>query len=204
MERWEEKFWEQGFRRVAGVDEAGRGPLAGPVVAAAVIFPPSLDLPLLKDSKLLSPKKRWELACRIVELAEDWAIGIGSVAEIDLLGIREATFRAMYRALCSLRLPPDMVLIDGNSSPPLPWPHLTIVKGDSRVASVAAASILAKVTRDRLMEDLHPLFPQYNFKRHKGYPTKEHKELLARYGPVSLHRRTFAPVRHFWEDKKNG
>ncbi|RDV84002.1 ribonuclease HII [Ammonifex thiophilus] len=203
MERWEEELWKQGFKRVAGVDEAGRGPLAGPVVAAAVIFPPLVDLPLLRDSKLLSPKKRWELACCIMELAEDWAIGMASVAEIDLLGIREATFRAMHRALCSLRHPPDMVLIDGNSSPPLPWPHLTIVKGDNRVASVAAASILAKVTRDRLMEDLHLLFPQYNFKQHKGYPTREHKELLARYGPVSLHRRTFAPVRLLGEARRD-
>ncbi|MGO0122565.1 ribonuclease HII [Desulfothermobacter acidiphilus] len=203
MERWEEFFWAQGFKQIAGVDEVGRGPLAGPVLAAAVVFPPRIKLPHLRDSKQLSPKKRWQLALQVMELAEDWSVGMGSVAEIDLLGIKEATFRAMRRALAALRRDPELVMVDGNAAPPLPWSCLTIVKGDARVASIAAASILAKVVRDRLMEDLHLVFPQYNFRQHKGYPTREHLDRLRRYGPGALHRRSFAPLADLAGERRN-
>ncbi|HIE11995.1 MAG TPA: ribonuclease HII [Desulfotomaculum sp.] len=191
----EKRLNRQGFHRIAGVDEAGRGPLAGPVVAGAVILPEAVYLPGLADSKVLSPKKRACLAEQIFATALTWSVGVASVAEIDALNIRCASFLAMHRALEALRFQPEYVVVDGSAIPDLPLPQTGIVRGDARVAAVAAASIIAKVTRDRLMEDIHREFPQYGFSRHKGYPTREHFESLARFGPTPHHRRSFGPVK---------
>ncbi|HHP51098.1 MAG TPA: ribonuclease HII [Moorella mulderi] len=188
---WEEGFWKRGLLHIAGVDEAGRGPLAGPVTAAAVILPQGLFIPGLKDSKELTPLQRQELAQIIKARSLAWAIGWASVAEIDRLNIVVATRWAMWRALMALPLKPDHVLIDGLDLPGLPFPQTAIVDGDRQCASIAAASILAKVARDRLMEIYHHLFPGYNFAQNKGYPTPEHKKALKELGPCPLHRQSF-------------
>ncbi|MEW6448417.1 MAG: ribonuclease HII [Bacillota bacterium] len=192
---FEQRLKTRGFSLVAGVDEAGRGPLAGPVVAGAVILPEAVELPGLNDSKVLSPNKRAYLAEQICAIALSWSVGVASVAEIDALNIRRASFLAMRRALEALRFKPDYVVVDGSPIPGLPLPQTGMVRGDARVAAVAAASIIAKVTRDRLMEEIHREFPQYGFSRHKGYPTREHFESLAKFGPTPHHRRTFGPVK---------
>ena len=196
---YEEKLMRRGIELVAGVDEAGRGPLAGPVVAAAVILPAAVDLPGLNDSKALSVSKRTSLAEQIFTSALAWAVGTASVAEIDTLNIRQASFLAMRRALEGLRLKPEYVVVDGCPIPALPLPQKGVVRGDAQVAAVAAASIIAKVTRDRLMVELDRQFPQYGFCRHKGYPTPEHLAMLAKFGPSPLHRRSFAPVKNLLE-----
>lgn len=180
--------------RIAGVDEAGRGPLAGPVVAAAVILPPSFDVTGLNDSKKLSPQKRAELAERILRTAT-CAFAIGTPEEIDRLNVLQATMAAMSRAVLSLSEHPEEVWVDGNQIPPgLPFRALSVVKGDAKVASIAAASIVAKTHRDRLMERYALQYPEYGFDKHYGYPTPEHLQALRRFGPCPIHRRSFGPV----------
>lgn len=189
---WERELWRRGYRLVAGVDEAGRGPLAGPVVAAAVILPPGLDLPGVDDSKRLGPQARAEAYRRIRRVALAVGVGHASPREIDRLDILRATHEAMRRAIRRLRLRPDAVLVDGRQPiPGLDLPQQAVVGGDGRSVSIAAASIVAKVWRDRLMAAVHLRFPQYGFDRHKGYPTPEHREALARWGETPLHRRRF-------------
>lgn len=180
-----------GLSPVCGVDEAGRGPLAGPVFAAAVILPPGLLLPGVNDSKKLSPKKREALFDLICQNAVSYGIASASEAEIDSVNILNATFLAMQRAVAQLDPQPALALVDGNRLPSLPMPAKAIVKGDALSLSIAAASILAKVSRDRLMEELGRQYPQYQFDKHKGYGTKLHIELIRQYGPCPLHRRSF-------------
>ncbi len=196
---FEQELKLQGFRLVAGVDEAGRGPLAGPVAAAAVILPEDADLPGLNDSKVVPAPRRAALAEKIRAVAVAWSVGIASVAEIDALNIRRASFLAMRRALDGLRPMPDHVIVDGSIIPEFFLPQTGVVRGDALVAAVAAASIVAKVTRDRLMDELDAAFPCYGFCRNKGYPTPEHLEALQKYGPSPFHRRSFAPVKHLLE-----
>ncbi|OSN06625.1 ribonuclease HII [Lonsdalea iberica] len=180
---------------IAGVDEVGRGPLVGAVVTAAVILDPARPIVGLADSKKLSAKRREALYHEIKEKALAWSLGRAEPDEIDSLNILHATMLAMQRAVAALSLTPDYVLIDGNRCPALPMPSLAVVKGDSRVPEISAASILAKVTRDREMEALDLLFPHYGFAKHKGYPTAYHLEKLAMHGATHHHRRSFAPVK---------
>lgn len=180
---------------LAGVDEVGRGPLAGPVIAAAVILDPSRPITGLRDSKKLTAARRAELA-EIIE-AQALAVGVGraEVAEIDLLNILRASLLAMERAVANLALQPDVVYVDGNITPTLAMPAVAIVGGDDRVASISAASIVAKVIRDREMDRAAAHYPNYGFERHKGYATAAHLEALERFGPSPLHRMSFAPIR---------
>ena len=187
----ERDCFDAGYQLVCGVDEAGRGPLAGPVCAAAVILPPMLDIPGLTDSKKLTDKKRRELFDIIVDRAIAYGIALVGEKEVDEINILQATFRAMQQAVSRLNMVPDLVLIDGNRAPAMGMPVKTVVKGDSLSASIAAASILAKVTRDRLMEDLDASYPQYGFSVHKGYGTKRHYAALREFGPCAIHRMTF-------------
>lgn len=181
---------------IAGVDEVGRGPLAGDVVAAAVILDPKKPILGLMDSKKLSEKKRELLAAEIYKSATAVAIGRASVFEIDEINILKASLLAMKRAVDGLMIAPELCLIDGNKIPPgLPCLAEAIVKGDTKIAAISAASIVAKVQRDSEMADLDALFPNYGFKRHKGYGTKEHLAALKQYGVLDQHRRSFAPVR---------
>ena len=184
----------RGYRSIAGLDEAGRGPLAGPVVAAAVILPTRCRLAGVDDSKQVSESARARLYEVIVRRARAVGVGIATEQEIDRLNILEATRLAMRRALASLTLPADCLLIDAVTLPNLAIPSRSIVKGDTLSVSIAAASIVAKVTRDRMMELYHQTYPDYNFLSHKGYGTDEHLQRLARHGPCAIHRRTFAPV----------
>ncbi|MFM7532119.1 MAG: ribonuclease HII [Rubrivivax sp.] len=181
--------------RVAGVDEAGRGPLAGPVVAAAVILDEARPMKGLADSKLLSAPRRVQLDALIRERALAWAIGEASVQEIDALNILQATLLAMRRAVLALQPAPDLVLVDGNRLPDLPLPAQAIVRGDARVAAISAASVLAKVHRDSLCQALDRSWPAYGFAVHKGYPTASHLAALALHGACPAHRRSFGPVR---------
>ncbi|WP_213715231.1 ribonuclease HII [Cedecea lapagei] len=180
---------------VAGVDEVGRGPLVGAVVTAAVILDPAKPIIGLADSKKLSEKRRLALYDEIVEKALSWSLGRAEPHEIDNINILHATMLAMQRAVAGLNVVPEYVLIDGNRCPVLPMPSLAVVKGDSRVAEISAASILAKVTRDREMAELDLSFPQYGFAQHKGYPTVFHLEKLAEHGATEHHRRSFGPVK---------
>lgn len=180
---------------VAGVDEAGRGPLAGPVVAAAVLLDDLQPIAGLADSKVLSAARREGLSEAIRRRALCFAVASASVEEIDSLNILQATLLAMRRAVAALRIPPQRVLVDGNRVPALPMPVRAIVKGDALVAAISAASILAKVERDRLCQDLHVQHPQYGFATHKGYPTAAHLAALERHGACGVHRRSFGPVR---------
>lgn len=181
--------------KIAGVDEAGRGPLCGPVYAAAVILDPVRPIDGLNDSKKLSEKKREALAPLIRERALAWAVGIATVEEIDRLNILHATMLAMRRAVQGLAVPPDQVLVDGNRVPPgLTVPARAIVGGDASEAAISAASILAKTGRDHEMMALAALYPQYGIAKHKGYPTAEHLAALRAHGPSPIHRRSFAPV----------
>jgi ribonuclease HII len=180
---------------IAGVDEAGRGPLAGPVLAAAVILNPAHPIAGLADSKQLSETRREQLAAEIRVHALAWALGRADVAEIDRINILQASLRAMQRAVANLRLAPGQVLVDGKQCPSgLICPCQAIVKGDATVPAISAASILAKVARDAELRDLHERYPAYGFARHKGYPTAAHREALRRFGPCPEHRRSFAPV----------
>ncbi|HGO5814701.1 TPA: ribonuclease HII [Mannheimia haemolytica] len=180
---------------IAGVDEVGRGPLVGAVVTAAVILDPNNPIQGLTDSKKLSEKKRQALAEEIKAKALSWSLGRAEPAEIDELNILNATMLAMQRAVAGLHIQPDFVLIDGNRPPKLPMPAQAVVKGDSLVAEISAASIIAKVARDHEMDELDQQFPQYGFAQHKGYPTKLHFEKLAEFGATPYHRKSFAPVR---------
>lgn len=181
----------QGVAPICGVDEAGRGPLAGPVCAAAVILPPELEIPGLNDSKKLTDKKRRALYDIIVEEAVSYGIAMASEQEIDEINILQATFNAMERAMDQLTVRPALALIDGNRERPFPVPVQTVVHGDGLSANIAAASILAKVTRDRYMEEMAGRYPQYGFEIHKGYGTKAHYAALTEFGPCPIHRRTF-------------
>lgn len=181
--------------RVAGVDEVGRGPWAGPVLAAAVILAPGHGIVGLADSKKLSSKVRERLSIQIRASATAWALGAASVDEIDQLNIGRATLLAMQRAIEALTVAPDYVLVDGNVSPTAPYPVITVVKGDATVASVSAASIIAKVERDGIMTELDKRYPGYGFAQHKGYGTAQHMEALRSLGVCVEHRRSFAPVR---------
>jgi ribonuclease HII len=184
----------RGFKRIAGVDEAGRGPLAGPVVAAAVVLDPRRPIAGIDDSKRLPEATREALYVRITHRARAWAVGIVEPAEIDRLNILRASLEAMRRAVAGLPEPPDCLLIDGRDRIDFPAYQRPIVRGDALSVSVGAASILAKVTRDRIMRDLHARWPQYNFSRHKGYPTREHRQALRLHGPCPVHRRSFHGV----------
>jgi ribonuclease HII len=182
-------------RRTCGVDEAGRGPLAGPVHAAAVILDPARRIRGLDDSKQLAPAVRLELAERIRSRAIAWAVASASVEEIDALNILQAALLAMRRAVTALAVVPELALVDGLHCPQLPIEVRAIVDGDAKVKAISAASILAKTERDAEMVRLAERYPQYGFERHKGYPTPEHLELLLRFGPCEVYRRSFAPVR---------
>jgi ribonuclease HII len=191
MNSFERKAQGCGYRLIAGIDEAGRGPLAGPVVAAAVILPPGYEHPEINDSKKLSPRKRGTLYETIARDAVSVGIGVVEPPEIDAVNILQATLAAMKEAVLALSPPPDYLLIDGLNRIDLDTPQETIVSGDSRSLSVAAASIVAKVSRDRLMEMYHRQFPQYNFLRNKGYGTREHREAILKHGRSKIHRRSF-------------
>ena len=195
----ENSCFSDGFKIVCGVDEAGRGPLAGPVCAAAVILPPNVQIPGLNDSKKLTDKKRRELFPVIKEMAVAYGIGYASHEEIDEINILQATYLAMERALAQLSVKPDLALIDGNRAKDFGIPVKTVVKGDSLSASIAAASILAKVSRDDLLLGLAEEYPQYGFEIHKGYGTKAHYEALRTYGPSPVHRMTF--LKKFYGEK---
>jgi ribonuclease HII len=179
---------------IAGVDEAGRGPLAGPVVAAAVILDPARPIVGLADSKKLSAARREQLAGEIRDKALAWGLGRAEVAEIDRINILQASLLAMRRAVENLSIRPERALVDGNRCPPLACPCQAIVKGDATVPAISAASILAKVARDAELCELHDRYPHYGFAQHKGYPTAAHREALRRHGPCPEHRRSFAPV----------
>ena len=183
----------------AGVDEAGRGPLAGPVVVAAVILPEDYDLASLDDSKRLSALKRESLVPHIEDQAIAFAVEFVEVEEIDQVNILQATMNGMQRAVQKLDPPPHRAVIDGNKAPPLACEVKTVVGGDRLIASISAASVLAKVYRDRLMQLMHHLYPAYGFDRHKGYPTAKHLNSLRELGPCPIHRRSFAPVRRAHE-----
>ena len=187
----EDELYAKGIQMICGIDEAGRGPLAGPVCAAAVILPPYLEIPGLDDSKKLSDKRRRELMPVIKEQAVAYGIAFASHEEIDEINILQATFLAMERALAQLSVRPDFALIDGNREKDFGLPVKTVVKGDSLSANIAAASILAKVTRDDLMEEMAKEYPAYGFEIHKGYGTKAHYAALTAHGPSPIHRMTF-------------
>jgi ribonuclease HII len=194
--RFEMELWHQGLTRVAGVDEAGMAPLAGPVVAAAVILPINYRLRGLDDSKKIHAAQRREaLAARIKRDAISWAVGCAEVHEIDTLNIYHAGLLAMSRAVERLGLEPEYLLVDARTVPHCSCPQRGIVHGDALSASIAAASVLAKTTRDGYMCAMDKIYPEYGFASHKGYPTREHVEALKKFGPLPLHRRSFAPVR---------
>ena len=195
----EDRYFADGVKLICGVDEAGRGPLAGPVCAAAVILPPHIELPGLNDSKKLTDKRRRELYPMIKEAAVAYGIGFASHEEIDEINILQATYLAMERAIAQLRVSPDLLLIDGNRAKDFGIPAQTVVKGDSLSASIAAASVLAKVTRDDLMLEASKEYPQYGFEVHKGYGTKAHYEALTGFGISPIHRRTF--LKKFYGEK---
>lgn len=188
---YERQAAARGYGTVCGIDEAGRGPLAGPVCAAAVILPVDCEIPGLNDSKKLTEKKRELLFSLITEKALAYGIGWADEREIDAYNILQATFLAMGRAADALQIRPDWAMVDGNRMPPLSVPGETIVKGDAKSASIAAASVLAKVSRDRLLRQLDEKYPQYGFAKHKGYGTKAHYEAIKQYGVLPVHRRSF-------------
>lgn len=212
---FESENYARGFTTVAGVDEVGRGPLAGPVVAAAVILPRNFSHQEIKDSKLLTAKQRDKLAPLIQQQADGWGLGVVSVEEIDRINILQASLLAMVKALDALGLAPDCLLIDGNQPIPLhllrqsrraaDWrPHqMPIVKGDQLCLSIAAASIIAKVARDKMMVAYDEQFPDYGFANHKGYGSAAHLKALRRHGPSPIHRKSFAPVRELIERDAN-
>lgn len=212
---YEEESYARGFKSIAGIDEVGRGPLAGPVVAAAVILPRGYAHSEIRDSKLLTAKQREKLAPVIQENATCWGLGIVGVEEIDRLNILQASLLAMVKALASLQSKADCVLIDGNQTIPLPLFRIgkfltgrslyqkTIIKGDQSCLSIAAASIVAKVARDEMMTELDKRYPEYGFAAHKGYSCAAHFDALKRFGACPVHRQTFKPVREMSTDAKN-
>lgn len=212
---YEEESYARGFKSIAGIDEVGRGPLAGPVIAAAVILPRGYSHPEMKDSKLVSAKQRKKLALLIQENAKCWALGVVEVEEIDRLNILQASLLAMVKALAALHSKADCVLIDGNQTIPLPLFYRgkflagrslyqkTIVKGDQLCISIAAASIVAKVARDEMMLQWDKEYPEYGFAAHKGYGCAAHFAALERFGPSPIHRQSFKPVRDVATDANN-
>lgn len=192
----ENEIYDSGVETLCGVDEAGRGSLAGPVCAAAVILPRDIDIPGLDDSKKLSAKKREALYDVICREAVSYSVAFATVEEIESLNILGATFLAMNRAISALSVTPELALIDGNRNSGIEMPSRCVVKGDSKCADIAAASILAKVTRDRYMLELDEQYPQYKFSRHKGYGTKLHYEMLREYGASEVHRKSFLRKMH--------
>lgn len=198
MELWtyERQQWARGASTVCGVDEAGAGPLAGPVYAAAVILPPEADIPGLNDSKKLTEKQREALFIPIKAAAKAYGIAFATVEEIENLNILNATFLAMNRAISQLSPQPEIALIDGNRNTGISFPSRCIVKGDSRCADIAAASILAKVSRDHYMLEMAEKYPEYGFERHKGYGTKAHYDAIREYGPCPIHRPSFLRKMH--------
>ncbi len=195
----ETQQYTKGYQWVCGIDEAGRGPLSGPVIAACCVLPRDVEIEGLNDSKKLTPKKRDLLYDKIREVALDYAIGYATPEEIDSINILNATMLAMRRAIEGMEKTPDFALVDGNCTRDFPIPAQAVIKGDSLSFSIAAASILAKVTRDRLCEKDHENYPEYGFDKHKGYGTKEHMDAVRRLGPCPIHRRTFLK---FLEDGK--
>jgi len=193
--RVERELWREGLTRIAGVDEVGVGPLAGPVVAAAVIVPPDMKLRGVDDSKLVTAALREELAAKIQECALGVGIGIVEVADIDRLNIYHAALEAMRRAVEALPVAPEHIVVDARQIPNVTVPQTPLIDGDARCYSVAAASIVAKVARDRLMRELHEIYPQYGFRDNMGYGTPRHLAAIDQYGPSPVHRRSFAPVR---------
>jgi ribonuclease HII len=194
---YEKKVEEKGFSFIAGVDEAGRGPLAGPVVSAAVILPSGFHAPGLNDSKQLTPKERENFYEKISAGAVAIGIGIVDVDEIDHINILQAALLSMAIAVKNLRTPPDFLLIDGNFIIKTKYPQQAIIKGDTLSTSIAAASVMAKVTRDRIMTKYHSIYPVYGFNRHKGYPTLEHREAIKAHGCCAIHRKTFKGVKEY-------
>lgn len=198
-------FHEKGFALIAGIDEVGRGPLAGPVVAAAVVLPAGEKIEGMADSKKITPRRREELHGRILSRAIAVGLGVVGPEEIDRLNILEATLKAMELALRDLDVVPDLVLVDGNQPISSSIPQVTVRKGDTKSQSIAAASIVAKVKRDKLMVDYHELYPCYAFNRHKGYGTRDHLRALRRYGCCPIHRKSFKGVRELLEgDRPQG
>lgn len=196
--KFEEELYDEQIELVCGVDEVGRGPLAGPVVVAACIMPPLLRIKGINDSKKLTEKKREELYKIIVKEAIAYNVVFVSEKEVDELNIYQATKKGMLEAINGLKVKPEHVLIDAMPLAELELPHTSIIHGDALSASIAAASILAKVTRDHFMEKMDVKYPNYGFKRHKGYCTKAHIEALEKYGPCAIHRKTFAPVSKYF------
>lgn len=193
---FENKYWQLGYKHIAGIDEAGRGCWAGPVVAAAVIFPQNINIPPLDDSKKICPALRDQLFPVIQEKAISYGIGIIENNLIDEINILQATYKAMSRAIDGLTPMPDFLFVDGCwTIPSVEFPQIAIVKGDSHSITIAAASILAKVTRDRIMVNYDDVFPEYGFASHKGYGTAKHRLVLNHIGPCKIHRKSFAPVR---------
>jgi ribonuclease HII len=192
--RYDESLRKKGYLRIAGIDEAGRGPLAGPVVAAAVVFSRSITIKGLRDSKKVPEKERETLYPEILHFSEDIGIGIVGHEEIDRLNILRATRLAMQYAVKDLSKPPDILVIDALSLPSISIRQLSIIKGESISASIAAASIVAKFVRDKIMMEYHQQYPQYNFEKHKGYSTKEHLDMIRLYGPCPIHRKSFQRV----------
>lgn len=187
----EKEYVQKGYKVICGIDEAGRGPLAGPVYAAAVILPPDCEIDGLNDSKKLSEKKREQLFDVVCDKALAYSIGVATEKEIDEINILQATFLAMRRAVESLEIKPDLALVDGNQKPKTGVDEVTVVKGDAKSMSIAAASILAKVNRDRFMVEMDKKYPEYEFSKHKGYGTKLHYEKIREFGVSDIHRRTF-------------
>ena len=194
MLEYEKKYWSMGKKLVAGIDEAGRGPLAGPVYAACVVFEPGVVIDGINDSKKLSEKKREQLFDVITEKALYYSIVSVDEKVIDQINILEATYKAFRDSLNELPVMPDIALIDGNRAKDIPTEYETVVKGDSKSQSIAAASILAKVSRDRFVMELDKKYPRYGFAKHKGYPTKDHYAAIEEYGPSPVHRLTFKGV----------
>jgi ribonuclease HII len=190
----DQSYREQGFRVIAGIDEAGRGPVAGPVVAAAVVLPEECRIRGLRDSKKVPEKERYELFVEVLSLAIHIGVGVVGHEEIDRINILQATRAAMRKAVHDLGTTPDMLIIDAVALPSLKIRQISPFKAESKSASVAAASIVAKYTRDAIMIRYHNLYPQYNFKKHKGYCTEEHLNLIHRYGPSPIHRKSFRKV----------
>jgi ribonuclease HII len=197
--QFDKQYYDKGFNLIAGIDEAGRGPLAGPVVAAAVILPQNLTIEGINDSKKLTPKKRELLFEEIKEKALSFSIAVVDNKIIDEINILQATFKAMASAAQDLKAKPDLLIIDGSHKIPqnyfsLPCPQEAIISGDAKSANIAAASILAKVARDKIMDDYAKLYPQYGFEKHKGYGTKAHMQAIEKFGACPIHRMTFAPL----------
>jgi ribonuclease HII len=196
LNQHERQGYKEGYKTIAGVDEAGRGPLAGPVVAAACILPQNYLIPFVNDSKKLSAEQRNELYQRITEdTSISWASAVIDVEEIDRINILRASLKAMRHAIAKLSVKPELVLVDGNMKPISGFPERTLIKGDQLSLSIAASSIIAKVTRDRIMIEFGAKWPEWGFERHKGYATEEHLQVLNKKGPLSIHRRSFTPIK---------